>query len=343
MSLLAILAARAGSDIITPEPPGPVPSELVLVDDAPIPYAMPTSAPWNAPAPAIIPTYDGSDAPTHPSVVDMVHETGEPWHGYRYWMCHTPYPRSDSSLENPSIVVSNNGYHWHDTAVGITNPIVEQPGTGYNSDGDILWNPDAGRMEMVYRPMEKTEKIKSLHTYDGRNWSDPVDLLTRQNGADALISPSLIRVSATEWRMYVRVRDGVALNTPGINYYSAPSPDGPWTGPVECTVGGVMPNNSTTSEYMWHLKVLRAGSVYYAFAATYTSTNLYPGISRDGVNFTFGPAAIQRRPGQWDSGWLYRPTMVPHENGKDMRVWYAAHSSGKIGYTILPRSLWDAL
>lgn len=342
MSLLALLAARR----TTPDPTPPVGADLPSVEETPIPYAMPTTAPWNAPAPAIIPTYDGSDAPTHPSVVDMVQETGKPWRGYRFWMCHTPYPKSDSSKENPSIVVSNNGYHWHDTAVGITNPIVPQPGNAYNSDGDILWNPEKGRMEMVYRPMDVGERIKGLHTYDGRNWSEPVQLLPSPVGAGrsgGLVSPSLIRVSATEWRMYVRTNASAIPNAPGIAYYSASSPEGPWDGPAQCSVGGVMPNDSTTSEYLWHLKVIRVGAVYYAFAATYTSTNLYPGISRDGTNFTFGPAAIQRRPGQWDSGWLYRPTMVPHENGKDMRVWYAAHSSDKIGYTILPRSLWDTL
>ena len=322
---------------ITGQPVGDLPA----VTDAPIPYAMPTAAPWNAPTPAIIPTYDGSNQPTHPSVVDMLAARGSAWLGYRYWMCQTPYPASDSSKENPSIVVSNNGYDWHDTEVGITNPIVPQPGTSYNSDGDILWNPDAGRLEMIYRPMDAGERIKGLHSYDGRTWSTPVTLLTRNGTVDNLISPSLVRESSSEWRIYVR--SAAVSNVPGITYYTAPSPEGPWGNPVVCTIAGQMPNNDTTSEQLWHLKVLREGAIYYAFAATYTSTNLYPGVSRDGVNFTFGPAAIQRRAGQWDSGWLYRPTMVPHENGTGMRVWYAAHSSGKVGYTILPRSLWDSL
>ena len=42
----------------------------------------------NAVCPQHIPTYDGSDQSTHPSVLRF----GAPWHGYLYWMAMTPYP-----------------------------------------------------------------------------------------------------------------------------------------------------------------------------------------------------------------------------------------------------------
>ena len=42
----------------------------------------------NAIAPQAIPTYDGTNQPTHPSVVKFE----QPWNGYLYWMAMTPYP-----------------------------------------------------------------------------------------------------------------------------------------------------------------------------------------------------------------------------------------------------------
>ena len=42
----------------------------------------------NAVCPQHIPTYDGSDQSTHPSVLRF----DAPWHGYLYWMAMTPYP-----------------------------------------------------------------------------------------------------------------------------------------------------------------------------------------------------------------------------------------------------------
>lgn len=40
----------------------------------------------NAAAPEYIPTYDGSNQSTHPSVLYFA----DGWHGFRYWMGMTP-------------------------------------------------------------------------------------------------------------------------------------------------------------------------------------------------------------------------------------------------------------
>ena len=42
----------------------------------------------NAPQPELIPTYDGSNQSTHPSVLQF----DTPWNGYRLWMAMPPYP-----------------------------------------------------------------------------------------------------------------------------------------------------------------------------------------------------------------------------------------------------------
>ena len=44
--------------------------------------------------------------------------------GYKYWMMYTPYP--PQSVENPSIVRSNDDITWTDA--GITNPVISVTG-----------------------------------------------------------------------------------------------------------------------------------------------------------------------------------------------------------------------
>lgn len=313
---------------------------VVVYSEDPIPYSMPTSAPWNPPSTCIVPTYDGSDVFVHASIVDMQAEIGGVWRGYRFWMAFTPYPASNSAYENPSIVASNNGYHWH-VPNGLTNPVVPKPTVGYNSDPDLLWNPDLGRMEMIYRPMDAGEDVKILHSANGVEWSTPTLLINDPPGG--IISPSLIRVSASEWRIYARTQTG---NIAGMAYWTATSPDGPWGGRVACSVTGPMPLDTTSQPYFWHLKVIKVAGTYYAAAITYPAggTLIYPGTSTDGATFTYGEAIISPRPGMWDSAWLYRPTIVPHENGTHMRLWYTGPAARyTMGYTIVPLTLWPTV
>ena len=76
----------------------------------------------NAVCPQHIPTYDGSDQSTHPSVLRF----DAPWHGYLYWMAMTPYPYNNDGLEDPSILVSNDAQTWI-VPEGLTNPLTPAP------------------------------------------------------------------------------------------------------------------------------------------------------------------------------------------------------------------------
>src|SRR5574344_906898 len=69
-----------------------------------------------------IPTYDKSNETTHPKV--LYFENG--FNGYKYWMVSTPYPGNDAYLENPSIVVSNDGVNFIEPP-GIKNPVSGYP------------------------------------------------------------------------------------------------------------------------------------------------------------------------------------------------------------------------
>ena len=103
------------------------------------------------------PTYDGSNEVTHPKV--LYFENG--FNGYKYWMVNTPYPGNDIFLENPSIIVSNDGINFTEPE-GIKNPISGYPSEYrsdiYYSDPFMLFNKD--HFELFYR------KTKSVH--DGK-------------------------------------------------------------------------------------------------------------------------------------------------------------------------------
>jgi hypothetical protein len=128
------------------------------------------------PTPIVVPTYDGSGQCVHPSVLYFP----QSWGGHRYWMAFTPYPDGNDQLENPSIVVSNDGIHWT-VPTGLNNPVVPSPGTSvdYLSDPHLFVHDDL--MYMIYR-----EYIRSVTPYEERwfimrssngiNWETPIEI-----------------------------------------------------------------------------------------------------------------------------------------------------------------------
>ena len=86
----------------------------------------------NAPVPLVTPTYDGSGQVVHP---DVVYVPGG-WNGYEYWMGMTPYPNSNNSYENPSVLASNDNLTWV-VPPGVINPLAPTP-PGHNDDVELL-------------------------------------------------------------------------------------------------------------------------------------------------------------------------------------------------------------
>ena len=335
------------------DPTTPTPEDVPNIHrEDPIPYTFPTSAPFNAGlVPCQTPTYDGSGQPTHPAVVDFEREFGPggKFGGYRFWMCYTPYPGANGQLENPSIVASNNGWDWHDP-YGITNPVVPQPApedNGFNADGDLSWNPDLARFELIWKWQELGVGVTYRHksSTDGITWSEPTDLTvapgsTKPGG----LSPALIRTGPNQWVYLTRSGSGVPA---GMAVHTAPHPTGPWTGPTPCTITGPLPD--TTDENLWHLDAIYDGESFWMLASTHPmsgaanpATGIYPARSADGIDWVFGPKVIADVPGFAD-GYKYRPTLALHENGQDVRVWYGAMDTMRIWYTVIPRSAFPAL
>lgn len=329
MSLLALLADVTGGG----ETPPPV-------DDGPIPYPMPTAAPYHVPY-AITPTGDGSGSVVHPGVIDM---GTNGWRGWRYWMAVTGYWLTNDQMENPHILASNDGYHWHVPA-GLTNPIYPAPpAPRFNSDTDIAYDATNDRLVMIYRELlaDGSQQTLIATSSDGTTWpatATPLDW-DRVGGTGQHLSPSIVCRGPGDWWLFSIGRTDMHLY-----YHRATDPTGRWTGPV--SLG--RPNLGHPQLYAWHLDVDWDGTAFRAVADLGPRYLGRPDGYRAGTIDADGTTQIwasenfmELRDHGWDTTELYRATITPHEDGTHFRMWYSAdgNESWRLGYTQVPRSLW---
>ena len=120
-----------------------------------------------------IKTFDGSGSLTHPSV--LYFKNG--FNGYKFWMAFTPYDNDCVELENPCIVVSNDGINWEIPAK-IKNPLlkiikIQTPLKFYN-DPFLMYTD---KLELWYRYTIEDKKVENyiyrMYSNDGINWSEP--------------------------------------------------------------------------------------------------------------------------------------------------------------------------
>lgn len=335
MTLLAA-AAQATSTTTTTA------VSLAADPDAPAPYAIPTAAPYNSPESLTIPTYDGSGETVHPSVIDF----GTPWNGWRYWMAMTPFPGSDDRYEDPSIVVSQNGYYWQ-VPDGLTNPLYPAPPEpGFNSDTHLIHDPVTDELVLTFR----TTLDNSHHDFyvvrssDGVTWpaERPTALVIPPGDETQLVSPSMVRLGATDWRIWALGRSSRRMFM-----WTATAAEGPYSGPY-ATVGP----GTGGPRWNWHLDVQRFDGTYYA---TIDRGPLYLGnpdgttplTSLDGMHWRLASDILQTGPeGAWDSSELYRSSLATHpDDPTKFRLWYSSRGPGSpsvwgTGYTEVPTSLY---
>jgi len=295
--------------------------------------------PYNAATYLTTPTYDGSGAAVHPSVVDM---GAVGWNGYRYWMAMTPYPSGNDDYENPSILASHDGLSW-EVPDGLTNPIDPFPGgAAYNSDTDLVWDPDGGRMICYWRHYTGVSGATGNLTFcyststDGVTWSAQADMFALTYPDDgALFSPAVVRVAADDWRMFL-VGSGQASKV-----HTSTSPTGPWSEPAALTFNGT--HSAGVTGGFWHWDITRYDGVFYGLVSSnigaLTSAKIYAITSIGGINWALNVTPVlNTRTAEWDAK-LYRPTLV-RARGK-MRVWYSALGTDwQIGHTEIPLTEW---
>lgn len=275
----------------------------------------------NAPLPIPIPTYEGSGQTVHPDVLYFKNK----WNGFRYWMCHTPYPNTNDIYENPSIVVSQDGVTWV-VPPGLTNPL-DQPTESelqenvHLSDGVIFMVGNT--MECWYRYRNKTtneEKFLRRTTIDGVNWTpkEVVYMFTVDTSRTWGVSPTLIHENG-KYRMWFVSGDGIWLTESTTGEAST------WS-----ELAWVRVNWLDESIDPWHIDVTKNphdGRFNLIIATVPVGVNdryIAHASSPDGKSF--GEAKIIMSPSLEKSGWdnksLYRASLVYVD---DMyRLYYSA-------------------
>lgn len=237
---------------------------------------------------------------THPSV--LYFENG--WNGYRFWQAMTPYEYENESLENPSIVASNDGLNW-EVPKGLTNPLASTPNARnmHYSDTHLVFVGE--QLEVWYRKRERNdlparEYIVRKVSTDGVNWTDEEVLYSRQSGAE-LLSPVVI-YDEGKYKIWTDFFYGNKFE------YWESSTGRDWV-KVRDIPFPKHPNNLKP----WHMDIKRTSrgyEMYYCAGRDYNATEIAYAVSDDNETYEYVTTVISRMPQNFDEKRLYRPSFV---------------------------------
>jgi len=301
----------------------------------------------NADAPLLIPTYDNSGQTCHPSVIDFTTEYNlETFEGFRFWMAITPYPFSDYTLENPSILVSNDGKKWL-THPRLKNPVVPRVSGSakdrkYNSDPELVYDPEESVLLLYWREYchEQYEKIwrKKIMPFQEDKTLCYERLRDRKQGL--ILSPTIWRKNSQEWYMWTTNGDSMVhlfTSKNGIDWYL----DKPCQSPWNTWNGGYIP---------WHISAkpnLAKAKIEFLIAGWHKDSSLancqllYAMASIDqpaDLTMPLDKPLLTSASGQhWDNGLIYRSSFVIIDSDTTQyKIWYSAASVNRvwhIGFT----------
>ncbi|MBR4159292.1 MAG: hypothetical protein IKT97_04475 [Spirochaetia bacterium] len=144
-----------------------------------------------------IPTYDGSGQAVHPSL--LVQDKSP-----RFVLSFTPYTDTDDRVENPSIVVSDDGLNFREEKEGL-NPLVPAPEKDHNDDPDLFFSN--GKYCILYLETMRPEKqsLILLESTDRIHWEKRVIHEERldQGSGCFMLSPKYIEKDGLSWLFYV--------------------------------------------------------------------------------------------------------------------------------------------
>lgn len=292
-----------------------------------------------------IPTY-GASGVVHP---DVIYFSGGK-DGYKYWMSYTPYP--PQSMENPSIVRSNDGIVWTDA--GISNPVVPEGTPGAwndleNPDPDFIYVSDYSKWFLVWDGGDtatNSRKIALAYSSDGKTW-------TEYDGASVNGNPSPIILAGDDNAGQAWERDGMISKTscPTLFYengiftlYYVEEASGNNNGQVgfatftwnESTHSvenlARYSGNPTISVGCGHIDLSKKDNVYYLYAV---KASLILLTSIDKIHWTNQGTVLEGGSG-WD-GSIYRSSATTDPSGQialfngKMKLYYSAFGSPQIG------------
>jgi hypothetical protein len=164
--------------------------ELVIVaEGAPAIGAMAfaDSVPVRVPTVHVLPlaSYEGSGQLVHPDIARVPAS----WGVGPFWLAATPFPSSNALFENPSLFVGSSLTAF-DVPAGVKNPLVK-PDSGYLSDPDMVFDPDAQVLSLYYRKVALSNEIWLIRSGDGVSWSAPILVVEAPN--HDIVSPTVVR------------------------------------------------------------------------------------------------------------------------------------------------------
>lgn len=300
------------------------------------------ASPVYVPTELTIPTYEASGEATHPSVVQF--DTA--WNGYRYWMAMTPYPASDETKENPSILASNDMVTWV-VPGSLTNPITATPGgTDYNADTDLVYDEDNDQLVCYYSQTSGSVTTKTHYaktSSDGETWSSASTLFSQTIASENDASESVIKTGASEWTMWT-VEIVASPNI--IQKRTATTATGTFGSKTTCTVSGL----PLSGRDNWHIGVFEdTGGTYRMFICDSTldtsggfDNEVFLASSSNGTAWTADPNPVMvPQAGTWTASRMYRTVGVL--SGTNVDVFTSADDGGPdwgIGYVQIPLDRW---
>ena len=154
-----------------------------------------------------IPTYDGSGQAVHPSLLVQDDRTtgGNPVAGGpRFVLAFTPYTDTDDRVENPSVVVSDDGLNFREEKPGL-NPLVPAPEKDHNDDPDLFYSN--GKYGLLYLETMRPEKqsLILLESTDRIHWEKHIIHEERldQGSGCFMLSPKYIEKDGLSYLFYV--------------------------------------------------------------------------------------------------------------------------------------------
>jgi len=189
-----------------------------------------------------IPTYDGSGQAVHPSL--LVQDDSP-----RFILSFTPYTDTDDRVENPSVLISDDGLSFLEEKEGL-NPLVPAPEKDHNDDPDLFWSN--GKFGILYLETMRPEKqtLILLESTDRIHWEKRVvhqEYLNQSSGC-FMLSPKYIEKDGLSYLFYVNrdAADGYRIEyVTGKDIYSLD-----FTHRNVVAVSGL-------KELPWHLNILK--------------------------------------------------------------------------------------
>ncbi len=287
-----------------------------------------------------VPTYDGSGQAVHPDIVAFDSD----WHGARYWMTMTPYPKSNQTLENPSILKSDDGISLT-VPTGLRNPVIAAPphSKDYNSDPELVYEPQTDRLVMFYRLVDRNANTLHLSTSaDGVKWTAMKAPFWERS--HQVISPTVAPRRDGAARMwYVNAgKAGCEAKSTRVMMRTGADQSGKivdtkWLGPIATDL-------SIPGYEIWHIKArwIPEKAEYLMLISAYPdkvgchTDDLFLAHSADGVHWTVYPEPLIRHEDRdWTAAAVYRSSFLYDAQSDQLSLWISARGSDgawRMGY-----------